>query len=298
MATKEQILQKERDRAIGELLIAECRASEPNYDTLRIMLKSGADVRYKHAAALHWAAKKLDFALILFLIENGVLEEPIAQSTIANMCSLKGFNEETEPKFFEVLDAVRRLRGDVGIDLFVPYINAMAAKGRLDKLKTLMARYYLSETEVAQAIYTRIIFEVILGVHDDMLAFINSRVNWQTPAALDMAVSGGDWVVLEYLIKEGKVSPTPSETAVGQAIFGGSAEVLDILLHCGYSFNGNALFLKKACRAAFNDGGRMLKYLLSHGYSPLSKYDGRTVRENAMLDGNTAALKVLDECAG
>lgn len=295
MASKEQMLQKERDRALGELFVGECRASEPNYDTLRTMIKSGADVCYKHATALHWAAKKLDFPLVLFLIDNGVLGEPISTSTIANMCNAKGFGEETEQKFFEVLDAVRRKRGDGGIELFVPYINAMAAQGRLDKLKTLMTRYYLTETEVANAIYTRIIFEVILGVHDEMLEFINAHVDWQTPAALDMAVSGGDWVVLEYLLKEGKVKPQPSETAVGQAVFGGAAEVLDILLHCGYSFGGNTLFLKKACRAAFNDEGRMLRYLLSHGYSPLSKYDGRTVRENAMIDGNKAVLSVLDE---
>lgn len=297
MASKEQMLQKERARALGELFVSECRAQSPNYDTLRTMIKSGADVCYKHASALHWAAKKQDFELVLFLIDNGVLSEPISISIIANICNGKGFTETSEPKFFEVLDAVRRECGDAGIDVFVPYINAMAAQGRLDKLKALMARYYLTEAEVAQSVYIRIIFEIILGVHDEMLAFINKHVQWQTLAALDMAVAAGDWVVLEYLLQEGKVKAEPSETAVGQAIFGGSAEVLDILLHCGYSFNGNPLFLKKACRAAFNDEGRMLRYLLQHGYSPLAKYDGRTVRENALIDGNTAALAVLDEVA-
>ncbi len=294
MASKEQVLQKERSRALGDLFVAECRAAQPNYDTLRTMLKSGANVCYKHAAALHWAAKKLDFELVLFLIDNGVLDEPISTSILANICNQKGFGEQAEPKFFQVLDAVRARRGDAGLDLFVPYINAMAAAGRLDKLQLLMSRYYLTEAEVAQSIYIRIIFEVILGVHDDMLAFINKHVHWQTPAALDMAVAGGDWVVLEYLLQQG-VPCAPSETAVAQAVFAGAAEVLDILLHCGYSFDGNPLFLKKACRAAFNDGGRMLRYMLGHGYAPLSKYDGRTVRENALADGNAAVLAVLDE---
>ncbi|MCM1236159.1 MAG: hypothetical protein NC489_39245, partial [Ruminococcus flavefaciens] len=87
---------------------------------------------------------------------------------------------------------------------------------------------------------------------------------------------------------------TPSDKAVSQAVFTGSAEVLDILLGCGYSFDRKPEFLKKACRAAFNDGGRMLKYMLAHGYTYNDSYDGKTLRENARIDGNTAALAVID----
>ncbi|MDE6398557.1 MAG: hypothetical protein K2L51_04480 [Clostridiales bacterium] len=294
MASKEEILQKERNKTLGELFVAECRADEPNFDTLRTMVKSGADVCYKHAAALHWAAKQSKFSLVSFLVDNGVLAEPVSRSIIANICNNKGFGEADEPAFFETLDNVRRVAGDGGIDLFVPYINAMAVQGKMDKLRTLMQRYYLSEAEVAKSVYIRIIFEVILHAHDEMLAFINRHVDWQNQTALDLAVSNGDWVVLEYLLKEGKVQPAPGENAVGQAIFTGCAEVLDILSACGYSFGGNPQFLKKACRAAFNDGGRMLSYMLQHGYTSTDRYDGKTVYENALADGNEAALAVLN----
>lgn len=294
MATKEELLQKERAKTLGELFVSECRAPEPNFDTLRTMCLNGADVCYRHATALHWAAKNNKFPLVVFLIDNGVLREPVSRSIIANMCNNKGFNEECEPQFFEVLDNVRRVSGGGDIDIFVPYINTMAVQGRMDKLRALMKRYYLSESEVATSIFIRIIFEVILNAHDEMLDFINKHVDWQSRTALDLAVSNGDWVVLEYLLKSGKVAPVPGENAVGQAVFTGATEVLDILLHCGYSFNRNPQFLKKACRAAFNDGGRMLTYMLGHGYTVLDKYDNRTLRENAIIDGNTAALAVLD----
>lgn len=294
MASKEQLLQKEREKTLGELFVSECRAENPNYDTLRTMVLNGADVCYKHAAALHWAAKGNRFSLVSFLIDNGVLKEPVSRSIIANMCNNKGFTEESEPSFFEVLDSVRRAGGDGGIDIFIPYINATAVAGRLDKLRALMKRYYLSEAEVARSIYIRIIFEIILHAHDEMLEFINKHVDWQNQAALDMAVSGGDWVVLEYLLGQGKVQASPGENAVGQAVFTGATEVLDILLHCGYTFARNPRFLKKACRAAFNDNGRMLTYMLQHGYAVTDSYDGKTLRENAMADGNAAALAVID----
>lgn len=294
MASKEEYLQKDRAKALGELLVAECRADAPNFDTLRTLVLNGADVCFRHAEALHWAAKKSKFSLVSFLVDNGVLREPVSRNMIADMCNNKGFTEQDEPAFFEVLDNVRRVSGDGGVGLFVPYINAMAVQGRLDKLRTLMSRYYLTEAEVARSVYIRIIFEIILHAHDEMLAFVNRYVDWQNQAALDMAVSGGDWVVLEYLLSQGKVKATPSENAVGQAVFTGSCEVLDILQHCGYSFDGDPVLLKKACRAAFNDGGRMLAYMLAHGYRATDRYDGKTIRENALEDGNTAALAVLD----
>ncbi len=294
MASKEQLLQKERAKTLGELFVAECRADQPNYDTLRTMCLNGADVCYKHAAALHWAAKLNRFSLVSFLVDNGALNEPVSRSIIANMCNNKGFCDENEPEFFEVIDAVRRKTGDADTDIFVPYINSMAVQGKLEKLRALMKRYYLTEAEVANAVFIRIIFEVILNAHDEMLEFINKHVNWQNETALDLAVSGGDWVVLEYLINSGKVKAEPSEKAVSQAIFTGATEVLDILLHCGYNFGHNMQFLKKACRAAFNDGGRMLRYMLEHGYKATDVYDGNTARENARIDGNTAAMAVFD----
>ena len=132
MATKEQLLQKERAKTLGELFVAECRADEPNFDTLRTMCVNGADVCYRHATALHWAAKLNNFSLVSFLIDNGVLREPVSRSIIANMCNNKGFNEELEPRFFEVLDDVRRVSGSADIDIFVRVINSMDVLGGLD----------------------------------------------------------------------------------------------------------------------------------------------------------------------
>ncbi|MCI8458794.1 MAG: hypothetical protein HFE46_03925 [Clostridia bacterium] len=298
MASKEELLQKERERTLGDLFVAECRTESPNYDTLRTMVLNGADVCYRHAAALHWAAKQNKFSLVSFLVDNGVLREPVSRSIIANICNNKGFGEKDEAAFFEVIDNVRRVSGDGGIDLFVPYINSMAVQGKTDKLRALMQRYYLSEAEVAKSVYIRIIFEIILHAHDEMLAFINRHVDWQDRTALDLAVANDDWVVLEYLLKEGKVAARDvGENAVGQALFSGATAVLDILLHCGYSFDRNPRLLKKACRAAFNDGGAMFRYVLAHGYSVNDTYDGKSIRENAAIDGNAAVLAVLNGAA-
>ena len=57
------------------------------------------------------------------------------------------------------------------------------------------------------------------------------------------------------------------------------------------------MFLKKAARAAFNDGGRMLKYMFAHGYSAKDCYGGKSLRDNALADGNSAALAVIDGAA-
>ena len=158
MATKEQLLAKEREKALGELFVAECRADTPNFDTLRTMCVNGANVCYRHAAALHWAAKLKRFSLVSFLVDNGVLHEPVSRSIIANMCNIKGFCEEDEPAFFEVLDNVRRMSGDAGIDLFVPYINFMAVAGGLEKPRVLIKRYYLTEAEGGRSAFIRIKF--------------------------------------------------------------------------------------------------------------------------------------------
>lgn len=292
MASREQQLEKDRQKALGELLVSECRAAEPNLESLETMLYSGADVCFSHAKALYWAAKELKFETVRFLIRHGALAEPIAASYVAKMCDNKGFDEQCEPAFFEILDYCRDKVGGGYMQLFEPYINGMAVSGRMDKLRALMKRYYLTEAEVVGCIYIRIIFEIVLNADDEMLAFINRHAQWMDQSAFDLAVSSGDWLVLEYII--GKVGcMTPGETAVAQAVYAGSFAVLDILLHHGYSFSRNPLYLKKACRAAFTDNCAAVDYLLKHGYTVADTYDGRSILQNAERDGNEALKTYL-----
>ncbi len=293
----EERLAKERKKAFGDLLINECKASEPNYAAINALIENGADVTYQNAKCLMWASKRLDYKLIKFLVRSGVLECKVAINYIADTCNKKGFTDEKEAEFFEVLDEIKRTSDVDYLAIFTPYINAQAVSGKIEKLRKLMARYYLTEAEIVSCIYTRIIFEVVLHEHEEVLKLINAHNKWMNEENFNLAVRTGDWVTLEYMLEKG-VYFTPEETAISAAVMGGFFEVLDLLIANGFTFGEKPIFLKKACRAVFGETGlTAVKYLFEHGYTQNSRYDGADVRANAVKDDNVVLLEFLENYA-
>lgn len=287
---KQKQLEKERLKALCELLVAECKSPYVNLDSVRTILSSGADINYKYSEPLRWACKLHNFMLVKFLIGHGALDAPIARTYIAQMCDHK-FTDQLEPAFFEILDTAHSKSGDY-MALFTPYINNMAVHGRLDKLRSLQKRYYLTEAEIVNVIERRVIFEIVLHNHDEILAFIERHKNWCDAESFESAVDSGEWIVLEHIIQKGGYI-APSDKAVAKAVYDGNFEVLDMLHGCGYDFGRKPLFLEKACRAAFSKGTKSLEYLLKRGYSLSDSYNGKTVLQNAEKDKNEPLLAYL-----
>ncbi|MDR2202011.1 MAG: ankyrin repeat domain-containing protein [Clostridiales bacterium] len=285
--------EKERRRALGEILTAECKAPGYSLDIIETALQNGADINYNNSRPLYFAAKTQKFELIKYLLSEGAGEPPFALTCISAMCDFKGFGEESEPRFFELLELLLP-KTDEPIKLFTPYINAMAVDGRIDKLNALGVRFGISEGEIADAVYIRIIFEIILKNCDAMLEFIERHKNWMTQSAFDLCVSTGEWMVLEHIISRSELR-TPGIDAVGQAVYEGYFEVLDILTGTGYDFLNKPLLLEKACRAAYSKGTRSLEYLLRRGYTLNDGYNGKSIAEHAVADSNTPLREFLQK---
>ncbi len=288
---KQTQLDKERAKALGDVLVAECKSADYSIESIDTMLQNGADVNYGNSRPLYWATKLHRFDLVKYLIEHGALAPEIARTYISTMCDYKGFTDEKEPEFFEILDLANSKTGDY-MTLFTPYINNMAVNGRLDKIYALMERYYLTEREVVSVIYLRIIFEIVNGGYADMLAFIEKHKQWADKAAFDLCVSTGEWGVMEYFIEHTDFR-IPSDRAVAQAVYEGYFEVLTILDKTGYDFSGKPEFLEKACRAAYGKGTKSLEFLLSRGYTLGDRYKGKTILEHAEEDNNAPLIEFI-----
>lgn len=291
MEKKIDKLDKERIKALGELLVAECKSPASNFTVLNNLIDAGADVLYKNSYGLYFAAKQLKFDLIRFLIDKGALNGTTAPNYITAMCEYKGFNDKCEAQYFELLELICNKSGK-NISVFTPYINNMAVNGRLGKIIALKEKYGFSDTCIASAVYIRIIFEIISGGYNYMLDYINAHRVWADKTAFDLAVATNEWMALEYFIQETNFR-IPSDTAVGQALFEGSFEVITILDKIGYDFKNKPLLLEKAGRAVFSNGTKSLEFLFSKGYSADDKYKGKTLYAHALDDKNEKLLEWL-----
>lgn len=291
MDIKQQKLEKERLKALGDLLIDECKASYTNMDSIETILQSGADIDYKNSKPLYWACKLHKFDLVKYLINKGATLEGISRTYLATMCDYKGFNDELEPEYFGILDMAHTKSGDY-MALFTPYINAMAVQGRLEKIKQLQARYFLTEYEIVECIYIRIIFEMVLNEKYEMLSYVGRHKKWINQESYDLAVSSGEIVVLNYMIDAGAIY-IAGDTAIAQAVYEGYFDVLNVLIERGYKFLRKELFLEKACRAAYSKGIGSFRFLLRHGYTPSDIYKGKTILDHARTDSNQPLIEYL-----
>ena len=289
--TKTTKLERERVRALNDLLIAECKKEDANMDSIKNILTSGADIHYKNSTALYWATRKHNFTLIKFLISKGALEScDNARRHISKICDYR-FNDSVEPAFFQILDLAHSRVGDF-MTLFTPYINNIVVHGKLDKIKELQKRYSLTDIEIAGVIELRVVFEVVINNFIEMLAFIEKHKVWIDQKSFDSAVDSGELVVLDYMLSQG-LYYTPADAAVAKAVYDGFFEVLDRLFDNGYNFERKALFLEKACRAAYDKGLDRLEYLLKRGYTLADTYKGKSILEHAIDDKNDSLIKFL-----
>ena len=289
---KQKQLERERQKALNDLLVAECKSPHANLDSVKTILDSGANINYKDSTPLYWATRRLNFDLIKFLIANGALEPcENARRHISKICDYK-FTDKIEPLFFEILDITHNRVGDF-MNLFTPYINNMVVHGRLDKIRALQKRYYLTEKEIVDVVELRVIFEVVINGYSQMLEFIDRHKNWIDQKSFDSAVDSGELVVLNHMLSKGHYY-TPSDASIAKAVYDGYFELLDRLIEYGYNFERKPLFLEKACRTAFSNGPSSLAYLLQHGYSVLDIYNGKTILEHAEADKNKPLIVFLE----
>lgn len=288
-------IDKERIKALSGLLVAECKSPVFNLAVINNLIEAGADVLYKNSYALYFAAKQLKFDLIDFLIEKGALNAAAAKNYITAMCEYKGFNDACEERYFALLDTVCRHFGK-DISVFAPYINNMAVNGRLGKIIAVKEKYGFSDSQICETIYIRIIYEIISGGYNYMLDYINAHRAWADQTAFDLAVATNEWMALEYFITNTNLR-TPSDTAVGQALFEENFEVITILDKIGYDFKNKPTLLEKASRAVFSKGTKSLEFLFSKGYSKLDKYKGKTVLAHAQDDKNEKLTEWLADRA-
>jgi len=292
---KQKQLERERQKALNDLLVAECKSKHANLDSVSTLLDTGADVCYKNSTPLYWATRRQNFELIKFLIQKGALEQcENARRHISKICDFK-FNDKVEPAFFEILDITHSRTGDF-MSLFTPYINHMIVNGHLEKIRNLQRRYYLTESEIVDVVELRVIFEVVINDFKGALEFIEKHKNWIDQKSFDSAVGGGELAVLEYMLSKDKYF-TPADPAVAKAVYDGYFDILDILIACGYDFMRKPLFLEKACRASFGKDTQSLDYLLQHGYTLSDIYNGKSITEHARLDKNEVLLEFLQSCA-
>lgn len=295
MTRKEKQLERERQKALNDLLVAECKSPKANLDSVQTILSSGADIHYKASTPLYWATKRVNFELVKFLISKGALEScENARRHISKICDYK-FSEKQEPQFFEILDIAHSRVGDF-MTLFTPYINSMVVHGKIDKIKALQKRYHLTEREIVDAIELRVIFEVVIAEFTEMLEFIEKHKQWIDQRSFDSAVDSNEVKVLAHMLATGKFF-TPSDSSIAKAVYDGNFEILDMLIARGYSFERKPLFLEKACRTAFTNGPASLAYLLKHGYTTLDIYKGRSILEHAQEDKNLPLIRFLENGA-
>lgn len=274
--------QKERDAA----LLALVKNPYTRSGEIERALSEGANVHARGGRAMLDACKRFNYEVIKTLADFGALSQSIARKYLGSMCDYKGFDKTDLQQFFAMIDYAISITGSDD-NYLEPYINNRAAAGDMAGLQAFKSRFTLSDVYVAQHIYPRIIFEVINNRHDDILTYVTSHRDWIDKSCFDSAVAGGEQDVLAYIIDRSDFY-LPSRQAAATALFAGRTGVLDMLSDIGYDFEGrDEFFLEKACRATMTTGFAPLEYLLEHGYTLNDKYRGRTVLENALIDGNT-----------
>ncbi|MCL2861583.1 MAG: hypothetical protein FWE22_04135 [Firmicutes bacterium] len=300
---REKQLEKARIKALGEVLVNECREKNTCIDTLKDIISQGGEVTHSNAKALLVAAKELKFDVVKFLIENGILKVPVAYSYVAKMIDFKGYkDDEHEELYFGLLKTLIDLDPSQKHKLLEPYINAMCVQGKLPRLLNLLARFNISHYEVANIVGARIICEVVVREHFDILAFIEMHNKWIDQEAFDSAVRSNEWLTLEYILKHSDLR-VPTDKAVGEALYAGHFEVLHILEKIGYDFykseegkdGAHPLYLERAARSAMYNNTNGIKFLFEHGYGPSDSYNGKTLVENAIDDNNFKLLAWLKE---
>lgn len=254
------------------------------------LLLSGAEAVYCNGKPLYNATRKLNFKTVYKLIEYGALQEPNAKNYIASICDYRNFSKNEE-KFFNLIDFCIEKTG-FDIAYFIPYINTMFLHGQPQKTNILISKYGLKPKQIIDEVYERVIFEIINNGHENTLAYIERYREWINQSCFDTAISGGETKVLKYILSK-DMGFVPQESSICKAIYDGYTDVLDTLKEHGYALKKEPAYLKRACRSFLTNGKKAFEYLIQNGFSLTDCYDGKTVYENAVIDGNRPLLEYL-----
>lgn len=223
-----ELFAKERQKELNKNFIELCKQKDgqdlllANIDNLIV---EGAEITASGCKAMYLAVKNRNFALIDFLIERGILDNPLARGYLAAMCDFGEF-AKVEAKFFEEIDKAIGLTG-FEINYLIPYINDAFVHGEQDKALALSEKYPITRTEIVNNVYDRIIFEMIDKDLVDGLAIINGYRDWVDEKTFGVAVSSGNVKVIKYMLAKKQLSAPVS--AICDAVYQGYRDALELI---------------------------------------------------------------------
>lgn len=251
-----ELFAKEKQKELNKRFLELCKQKDGKGLLLADIdgvISEGADVAASGCKAMYLATKNHNFALIDFLIEHGILDNPLARGYLAAMCDFGEFSK-IENKYFEELDKAIALTG-FSDDYLIPYINCSFVHGDHDKAIGLSEKYPITRSKIVNSIHIRIIFEMIDNELYDGLAIINGYRDWMDEKAFGVAVSSGNVKVIEYMLaRKHLIAPVNS---VCDAIFQGYISALELL-----EIAPNPIFEKNA---EVSKNPEMLAYLRGRG---------------------------------
>lgn len=250
-----ELFAKEQQKELNKRFIELCKQKDGSLLLADIdnCLSEGAVISASGCKAMYLAVKNHNFELIDYLIDHGILENPLARGYLASMCDFGEFGKY-ESKYFERLDKAISLTG-FSPDYLIPYINCSFVHGEQDKALVLSDKYPISRTNIVECVHVRIIFEMIDKDLVDGLAIINGYRDWIDQKTFGVAVSSGNVKVIEYMLARKRLVPPIS--SVCDAIFQGYRSALDLL-----DIAPNPLYRRNA--ESSKDEG-MLEYLENRG---------------------------------
>ncbi len=223
-----ELFAREKHKELNKQFLELCK--QKNGDSMLLadidnVVAEGADVTTGGCKAMYLAVKNHNFALIDFLIDNGILTNPLARGYLASMCDFGEFGK-VEEEYFVRLDKAIAITGFY-IEYLIPYINCAFVHGEHDKAIALADKYPVSRKEIVDCVHIRIIFEMIDKDLEDGLAIINGYRDWINEKNFGVAVSSGNVKIIKYMLD--KEYLTPPISSVCDAVFQGYKDALDIL---------------------------------------------------------------------
>lgn len=248
-----ELFAREKQKELNKRFIELCKQKDSKgllLADIDNVIAEGAEVTASGCKAMYLAAKNHNFALIDFLIERGILDNPLSRGYLAAMCDFGEFSK-VEDKYFDALNMAIDITG-FELDYIIPYINCSFVHGNHYKALELTESYPVSHEEIVNSIHMRIIFEMIDNDMEDGLAIVNEYRNWIDEKAFGVAVSGGNVKVIEYMLaRKDLCAPVNS---ICDAIFHGYRDALDLL-----DIKPNPIYRKNA---ESSKDPNMLNYLI------------------------------------
>lgn len=223
-----ELFAKEKQKELNKKFIDFCKQKSDGLLLGEVdnVITEGAEITAFGCKAMYLAVKNRNFALIDFLIDHGILDNPLSRGYLAAMCDFGEFYK-VEDKYFDYLNKAIATTG-FNIDYLIPYINCSFVHGEHDKALALSEKYPVTRTEIVNSVHIRIIFEMIDKDLIDGMAIINGYRDWVDDKTFGVAISSGNVKVIQYMIAK-KNNLNPPLNAICDAIYQGYRSALDLL---------------------------------------------------------------------